>query len=192
MAKNEVEQLVKKYNDILDINFINQIINNSPKMGDFEMNKSTLMNIGEWALNGSSDDEIRKKLDLSPEQWGILLSICPTMLLVMRESRAMADIVIAGSLYQTAIGGKRIKRQVAKTVRDFDENGKVIGEHLEKIELEEELPPNPVLLKFLAENKLSEKFGESKVDNSGKYKDFIEKLTPEERAVIEMASRENN
>ena len=39
----------------------------------------------------------------------------------------------------------------------------MVGEHLEKV-VEEELPPNPLLLKFLAEHKLSEKFGKDKND----------------------------
>ena len=186
---SKVKDIVNKYKDVVDISFVNQIIEQSGELNDFEMNKSTIMNISEWALNGKSDDEIRQSLSLSKKQWDVLVHICPVLLLVMRDSRAMADMVIAGSLFQTAIGGKRIKRQVAKSVKEYDENGRVCGEHLETIELEEELPPNPILLKFLAENKLSEKFGNKKTDNSSEFAKILDEMTPEQIALIEQAQK---
>lgn len=186
---SKVKDIVNKYKDVVDIGFVNQIIEQSGELNDFEMNKSTIMNISEWALNGKSDDEIRQSLSLSKKQWDVLVHICPVLLLVMRDSRAMADMVIAGSLFQTAIGGKRIKRQVAKSVKEYDENGRVCGEHLETIELEEELPPNPILLKFLAENKLSEKFGGKKSDNNSEFAKILDEMTPEQIALIEQAQK---
>lgn len=191
---NQVKEIIKKYEGLVDIDFINQIIEQSGTLEDFEMNKSTLLNISEWALNGKSDEEIRKNLALTPKQWNVLVNICPVLVLVMRDSRAMADVVVAGSLFQTAIGGKRIKRQVAKTVKDYEYDEKtgksyVVGEHLETIELEEELPPNPILLKFLAENKLSEKFGGKPVDNSSNFAKILDEMTPEQLALVEMAQK---
>lgn len=186
---SKVKDIVNKYKDVVDISFVNQIIEQSGELNDFEMNKSTIMNISEWALNGKSDDEIRQSLSLSKKQWDVLVHICPVLLLVMRDSRAMADMVIAGSLFQTAIGGKRIKRQVAKSVKEYDENGRVCGEHLETIELEEELPPNPILLKFLAENKLSEKFGNKKSDTNSEFAKILDEMTPEQIALIEQAQK---
>lgn len=187
MAK-EIEKIVNEYNDILDMPFINQVIEQSGKLDDFQMNKTTLLNVAEWALNGNSNEEIRKKLELTPNQWQVLVSICPTLLLVMRDSRALADVIIAGSLFQTAIGGKKVRKQVAKSVTDY-ENGKPCGQHLETIELWEELPPNPNLLIFLAKNKLSEQFGEDKGQVKEDYKDILNQLTPEQIAMIEMASK---
>lgn len=191
---NQVKEIVKKYEGLVDIDFVNQLIEQSGTLEDFEMNKSTLSNISEWALNGKSDEEIRKNLALTPKQWGVLVHICPVLVLVMKDSRAMADVIVAGSLFQTAIGGKRIKKQVAKTVKDYEYDEKtgksyVVGEHLETIELEEELPPNPILLKFLAENKLSEKFGGKPVDNSSNYAKILDEMTPEQLALIEMAQK---
>ena len=186
----ELDKIVNEYNAILDMDFINEVLEKSGNLKDFEMNKTTLLNIGEWALNGNSDDDIRKKLELTPKQWGVLISICPTLLLVMRDSRALADVIIAGSLFQTAIGGKKIRKVVAKSVTDY-ENGKPCGQHLETIELWEEMPPNADLLKFLAKNKLSEKFGEEQGTRSEDFSSIIDKLTPEQIARIEMASKDN-
>lgn len=187
MARNQqVKDIVKQYSDVVDFDFLNQIMAQSKDLQDFEMNKTTLLNISEWALNGKSDEDIRKSLDLRPKQWATLLSICPVLILVMKDSRALADVVVAGSLFQTAIGGKRIKKQIAKSVKEYDDNGKVIGEHLDTIEVWEELPPNAYLLKFLAEHKLSEKFGGKPIDNNQEYSKILESLTPEQLAIIEM------
>lgn len=192
MARNQqVKDIVKQYSDVVDFDFLNQIMGQSKELQDFEMNKRTLLNVSEWALNGKSDEEIRKSLDLRPKQWATLLSICPVLILVMKDSRALADVVVAGSLFQTAIGGKRIKKQIAKTVKEYEYDEKthknyVVGEHLETIEVWEEMPPNAYLLKFLAEHKLSEKFGGKPVDNNQEYSKILESLTPEQLAIIEM------
>lgn len=182
---NTTEQLIKQ----ADISYINKLLSKSDEMGDFVMSQSTLTNIAGWALNGASDNEIRKNLDLNKHQWAILCTVCPTMIMVMQHSRAMADVVVAGSLFQTAIGGKRIKKQQPVRVREYDDKGLVCGEHYEIIEIEEELPPNPVLLKFLAENKLSEQFGDKKASRNEKLRELVDSLSPEDKALIEAARK---
>ena len=179
------EQLIKQ----ADIDYINKMLSKTDDMGDFAMSQSTLSNIAGWALNGASDQEIRKNLDLNKHQWAILCTVCPTMIMIMQHSRAMADMVVAGSLFQTAIGGKRIKKQQPVRVREYDEKGLVCGEHYEVIEIEEELPPNPVLLKFLAENKLSEQFGDKKTNRNEKLRELVDSLSPEDKALIEAARK---
>lgn len=188
MSKNKdktTEQLIKQ----ADIDYINKMLSKSGDMDDFTMSQSTLSNIAGWALNGASDQEIRKNLDLNKHQWAILCTVCPTMIMIMQHSRAMADMVVAGSLFQTAIGGKRIKKQQPVRVREYDEKGLVCGEHYEVIEIEEELPPNPVLLKFLAENKLSEQFGDKKTNRNEKLRELVDSLSPEDKALIEAARK---
>lgn len=184
MSKEEILDPIKKLAKSVDLKTVNQLLAQT-ELHDFEMNKSTINNIAEWCLNGDSDNEIRQKLSLTKNQWSILVTICPTLLLVMKDSRALADVVIAGSLFQTAIGGKRIKKQQPLRVREYDENGVTIGEHYEIVEYEEELPPNPLLLKFLAEHKMSEKLGDVKVNGDSDYKKIVDSLSPEERAMIE-------
>ena len=179
------EQLIKQ----ADIDYINKMLSKSGDMNDFAMSPSTLSNIAGRALNGASDQEIRKNLDLNKHQWAILCTVCPTMIMIMQHSRAMADMVVAGSLFQTAIGGKRIKKQQPVRVREYDEKGLVCGEHYEVIEIEEELPPNPVLLKFLAENKLSEQFGDKKTNRNEKLRELVDSLSPEDKALIEAARK---
>ena len=175
---------VKELAKNVDIKTVNALLAKT-ELKDFEMNKSTIMNIAEWALNGNSDNEIRQKLALNKNQWAILVTICPTLLLVMKESRALADVVIAGSLFQTAIGGKIITKQQPVKIKLYDADGKVYGEKVEIVETKEELPPNPLLLKFLAEHKLSEKMGDNPNNKESDYKKMVESMTPQELAMIE-------
>ena len=190
MKNEKVLDPIKELAKNVDIKTVNQLLA-STELKDFEMNKSTILNIAEWCLNGDSDTEIRKKLDLNKNQWAILVTVCPTLLMVMKDSRALADVVVAGSLFQTAIGGKTIKKQQLIRVKVYDEKGIVCGEKVEKHWVEEELPPNPLLLKFLAEHKLSEKLGDNPVNNESTYKKIVESLTPEERALIEAMKKAN-
>lgn len=184
MENNKVLDPIKELAKSVDMKLVNEMLSNT-ELKDFEMNKSTITNIAEWCLNGDSDAEIRQRLSLNKHQWAILVTICPTLLIVMKDSRALADVVIAGSLFQTAIGGKRIKKQQVIRVKEYDEKGLVCGEHPEIIEIEEELPPNPLLLKYLAEHKLSEKLGDNPVHSGNDYKKMVDSLTPQERATIE-------
>ena len=175
---------IKDFAKEIDLPTVNKLLE-STELADFEMNKSTITNIAEWCLNGESDNEIRQRLSLTKKQWAILVTVCPTLLIIMKDSRAMADVVIAGSLFQTAIGGKKIRKQTPVRVKEYNEKGLVCGEHYEVITVEEELPPNPLLLKFLAENKMSEKLGGAKTIDENAYKKMVDSLTPEERATIE-------
>ena len=183
MKKNK-DTTTQKLIENTNVDFVNQMLNKSD-ISDFKLSKSTLANISGWALNGASDNEIRKKLDLNKHQWAVLCTVCPTLIVIMQQSRAMADLVVAGSLFQTAIGGKKIKKQVPVKFKKYDENGRAYEEDYKIIEIEEELPPNPMLLKFLAENKLSEKFGTSDKDSSKEFKNVIDAMTEEEIKALE-------
>ena len=65
------------------------------------------------------------------------------------------------------------------------EDGRVVGEHIEYAEYDEVQPSNPYLLKYLAENKLSENFGKVKIDNSKEHREVIDAMTEEELKTIE-------
>lgn len=186
--KPQVDEDTTKLISKVDIDFVNQLMNNSQEMKDFAISKSTLANISSWALNGESDKDIREHLDLTEHQFAILCTVCPTLLLIMERSRAMADLIVAGSLFQTAIGGKRIKKQQAVKVGDYVDGVKV-GEHVEKVWLEEELPPRPELLKFLAENKLSEQFGERKGVDDSKIRELADSFSDKDAALVLAAAK---
>ena len=160
------------------------MLNLSDEIKDFHLTEKTLNNIAKWALDGKSQFEIAQNLELSKKEWAYLCNVCPAILLVMQHSQAYADIVIAGSLYQTAIGGHTIHKKTPIKIKEYD-NGRVVGEHIEFAEWDEVQPSNPYLLKYLAENKLSENFGKVKTDNSKEHREVIDAMTPEELKTIE-------
>lgn len=186
-TKNDVKKELNVITDTLDYDHINDMIEKNGMLEGFSLSKKTLNNIASWALDGKSQFEIAHNLELTPNEWKYLCKICPTILLVMQHSTAYADIVVAGSLYQTAIGGYTIKKKIPIKIKDYDD-GRVIGEHIEYAEYDEVQPPNANLLKYLAEHKLSENFGSEKVDNSAEYRGIIDTMTEEQRRQIEEMS----
>lgn len=186
MARNkkELKQELKKITDTVNIELTNKVLNMSEEIKDFKLTEKTLNNIAKWALDGKSQFEIAQNLELSKKEWEYLCKVCPSILLVMQHSKAYADIVIAGSLYQTAIGGHTIHKKAPIKIKEY-EDGRVVGEHIEYAEWDEIQPSNPYLLKYLAENKLSENFGKVKTDNSEEHREIIDAMTEEELKTIE-------
>lgn len=176
--KNEIKRELKTITDTVDLDMVNQQLAIGG-INNIVISDRTLLNIGKWCLDGKSEFEIKQNLELSDSEWRYLLKTCPAIVVIMQHSTAYADMIVGGTLFQTAIGGKIIKKKVPMKVRDF-EDGKVVGEHYEMVEVEEETQPNPYLLKFLAENKLSEKFGGSKKDSADEHREIIENMTEEE------------
>ena len=189
-TKKELKDELDKITETVDINLTNQLLGMSEDLEKFQLTKTTLNNIAKWALDGKSQMEIAKNLELSKKEWLYLLKVCPAILLVMQHSQAYADIVVAGTLYQTAIGGHTIKKKIPMKVKDFD-NGRVIGEHIEVVEIDEVQPANPYLLKYLAENKLSEQFGKVKMDNSKEHREVIDVMSDEELKLVEQLGKNN-
>lgn len=181
--KNEIKKELATIVDTVDLDMVNQQLDNAG-IEKLDISKKTLMNIGKWLLDGKSEFEIRQNLELSISEWNYLLKTCPAIVVVMQHSMAYADIVVGGTLFQTAIGGKVIKKKVPMKVHIYNDYGKVIGEKYELVEVEEVTQPNPYLLKFLAENKLSENFGNKKKDTSKEHDDIVEAMTEEEIKAI--------
>ena len=178
---------IKELAKSVDTKLVNELLEQTD-LNDFEMTKATIENIAEWCLNGNSDTEIRQKLSLNKHQWGVLVACCPTLLVVMQQSRSLAEVVLAGSLFQRAVGGKIVRKQTVVKKKIY-EDGKVVGEENEIVWLEEELPPEPSLLKFLAEKKLNEKLGENANKTTENYKNVVNNLTDEDLAKLEQMSK---
>lgn len=188
--KNEIKKELSTIADTVDLDMVNQQLDNAG-IEKLDISKKTIMNIGKWLLDGKSEFEIRQNLELTISEWNYLLKTCPAIVVVMQHSMAYADMVVGGTLFQTAIGGKTIKKKIPLKVRDYVE-GKIVGEHYEMVEVEEVTQPNPYLLKFLAENKLSENFGNKKLDHAKDHDDIINAMTEEEIALMKQAQNKDN
>lgn len=177
-------EIVDELNEMVDYDFINKTIDLTGNSDIGRISKKTLVNISSWALNGASDTEIRNNLELSDKQFKVLCSLCPTVVWIMQQSRERADILVAGSLLQRALGGQIIHKKVPMKMTDY-EDGRKIGEHIEYAYTEEELPPDSMLLKYIAEHKLSEKFGKSASDDDKEVISVVNNLTPEQIKELE-------
>lgn len=190
-TKSDLKKELNKITDTVNIDLVNQVIQMSGELENFKLDKRVLTNIAKWALDGKSQFEIAQNLELSKNEWGYLCKVCPAILLVMQHSKAYADLVVAGTLYQTAIGGHTIHKKMPIKIKEYDD-GRVIGEHIEYAEWDEVQPANPFLLKYLAENKLSEQFGKVKTDSSKEHREVVDIMTEEELKVIEKLDKDNN
>lgn len=189
-TKKDLKQELDKITDTVDIDITNKIIDLSGEIEKFHLTKKTLNNIAKWSLDGKSQFEIQQNLELNDKEWKYLIRVCPAILLVMQHSQAYAEIVVAGTLYQTAIGGHKIHRKQPIKIKEYD-NGRVIGEHIEYAEWDEVQPSNPYLLKYLAESKLSENFGQAKIDNSKEHREVVDVMSDEELAIIEKLGKQD-
>ena len=189
MSKNALDPIKELANSV-DMKLVNDCLAQTD-LKDFEMTKQTILNISEWCLNGNSEREIAKKLSLNTHQWNVLCSVCPTLLIVMDRSKQLAEVVLAGSLYQRAVGGKIVRKQQLIKVGDY-ENGVKIGEHIETHWVEEELPPEPSLLKYLAEKKLNEKLGENANKDTSSHREIIDNMSKEDIDKIKAMAKAGN
>lgn len=192
-TKRDIKKELDKITDTVDIDLTNKVLDMTPEgmFEKFDLSKKTLNNIAKWALDGKSQFEIAQNLELSKKEWGYLCKVCPTILLVMQHSQAYADVVVAGTLYQTAIGGHTIHRKVPIKIKEYD-NGRVVGEHIEYAEYDEVQPSNPYLLKYLAEHKLSENFGAVQTDNSKEHREVVDVMSEDELKLIEKLGKQND
>lgn len=187
--KVEIKKSIESLSEVIDLNAVNKSLKDMD-ITKVEVSKKTLMNIASWILDGKSETEIRNNLELTFNEWAYLLKTCPAIVFVMQHASAYADLVVGGTLFQTAIGGKIIKRKVPVKIKEYDfnpETGKswVVGEHWETMEVEEETQPNPMLLKYIAEHKLSEQFGDGKKGKSEEHRKVIDNMSEEERKLFE-------
>lgn len=186
MKKDEaIKEISNKYIDLVNYDVVNKMIEITDNQDLGKISKKTITNIAKWALNGASEKEIANNLELSEKQFRTLASLCPVVVYVMQESREYADVIVAGSLLQRAIGGTIVRHQQAVKVSDYDSEGNKIGEHVEIVDLEEELAPDSSLLKYLAEHKLSEKFGKGETNTDERMKRVVGELNEEQIKKIE-------
>lgn len=184
-TRKELKKELEKITDTVDIDFTNEIISMSgEEYQKLRITKNTLQNIAKWALDGKSQLEIAHNLELSKQEWNYLCKVCPAILFVMQRSQAYADIVVAGTLYQTAIGGHKIHKTMPMKIKKYD-RGRVVSEEVQIVEYDEVQAPNPDLLKFLATHKLSETFGKTQIDNTKEHREVVESMSEEEIKAIQ-------
>jgi hypothetical protein len=145
--------------------------------------KGTIRNIFNWSSEGKSEKEISQYLNMDLRDFKSLCKQYPIFLGAMSKGKAMAKMMVSASMYELAIGGKKIKKLVPVTTCEYNENGKMISKTTTYANVETELPPDFNAQKYILSRKDPKNWGDDVVIEEEKiYKKQIEPLTSEDKA----------
>lgn len=132
------------------------------EFSDSELNKQTLKNIFDWACDGKSDKEIAKFMSLTKKEFEEMKAKYPEIIGVMAKGEVYANTQLALSMYELAVGGKTMYKQVLATETIYDDYGKKVKTVQKPITIKYQLEPNFYAQKFLMEHKEPKTFGSEK------------------------------
>lgn len=154
-------------------------------------NKKTTENVVRWALKGASMREIAENLELSKKEFDVLLSSSPALMWALQKGEALAQVYLSMTAYEIAIGGKRVKKEVLSTIRERDENGRVVKEYQVPVEVSYELPPDSAMMKFLLQNHIPNRYGDIKKQKEDEeMRTIIDQLSDEDKINISKYGKE--
>lgn len=152
---------------------------------NLKITDKTIENVVRWSLKGTSAREIAENLEMTQQEFNILLSSSPALMWALQKGEAMAQAYLSFSAYELAIGGRKMKKEVLSTVRERDENGRVVKEYQEPIEISYELPPDSAMMKFLLQSHIPNRYGDiQKQKEEQEMRTIIDSLSDEERQNI--------
>lgn len=156
-----------------------------------KFNKKTTENVVRWALKGASMREIAENLELSQKEFDVLLSSSPALMWALQKGEALAQVYLSMTAYEIAIGGKRVKKEVLSTIRERDENGRVVKEYQVPVEVSYELPPDSAMMKFLLQNHIPNRYGDIKKQKEDEeMRTIIDQLSDEDKINISKYGKE--
>lgn len=124
----------------------------------FDFNdKENLLRIEGWARDGLDDKNIAKNIGYNDTYFCELKKKHSELSKALKKGRAPLDIIVESTMYRKAVGMKIKRQQAIKLKRTIYEDGKRIDEeYVEKVELEEDLPPDTVAMIFWLKNRKPE------------------------------------
>ena len=178
----EIVQDAERINDLTSTYITTELKEQTSKL---QMSKKTIENVVRWALKGTSTREIAENLELTQQEFNVLLSTSPALLWALQKGESMAQAYLSATAYELAIGGRKMKKEVLSTVRERDENGRVVKEYQVPVEVSYELPPDSAMMKFLLQNHIPNRYGDIKEKKEEEeMRRVIDNLTDEERVSI--------
>ena len=132
------------------------------EFSDSELNKQTLKNIFDWSCDGKDEKEIAKFLSLSKKEFNELKCRYPEIVGVMAKGTVYASAQLSLNMYELAMGGRTIYKDVLATETIYDDNGKKVRTIQKPVKISYQLEPNFYANKFLLENKERIVYGEEK------------------------------
>ena len=109
-----------------------------------------LSEIREWCMQGLTNEEMSKRLDINPDTWYRYMKEHPVLSELVQASKSVIDTKVENSLLKTALG---YEYEEIKTVIEEDKNGKK-RTRIEKTK--KYMPPNPTAQAFWLKNRRPE------------------------------------
>ena len=115
-----------------------------------------LNEIREWCMQGLTNEEMSKKLDINPDTWYKYMKQHGVLAELVQMSKSVIDSQVENALLKTALG---YEYEEVKTIIEEDKNGKK-RTRIEKVK--KHMPPNPTAQAFWLKNRKREEWSERK------------------------------
>lgn len=126
---------------------------------DFK-DKSNLLIIKGWAKDGATDKQIASNIGYNETYFSELKGQIPELSEALKNGRAPLDVIVEDKLFGKAVGMKVMVQQAVKVKEVyFDVEGRRCEkEHVEVVELEQEVPPDTTAGIFWLKNRKPEQW----------------------------------
>ena len=115
-----------------------------------------LNDIREWCMQGLTNEEMSKRLDINPDTWYRYMKEHEILHELVQASKSVMDSKVENALLKTALG---FEYEEIKTIIEEDKNGKK-RTRIEKTK--KYMPPNPTAQAFWLKNRKRDEWGERK------------------------------
>ena len=113
-----------------------------------------LTEIREWCIEGLTNEEMSKRLDINPDTWYKYMKEHAVLAELVNISKSVVDSQVENALLKTALG---YEYEEVKTIIEEDKNGKK-RTRIEKTK--KYMPPNPTAQAFWLKNRKREEWSE--------------------------------
>lgn len=113
-----------------------------------------LAEIREWCIEGLTNEEMSKRLDINPDTWYKYMKEHAVLAELVNISKSVVDSQVENALLKTALG---YEYEEVKTIIEEDKNGKK-RTRIEKTK--KYMPPNPTAQAFWLKNRKREEWSE--------------------------------
>ena len=195
MIDNEKEVREKREEMVKDKKvkkLVNNMIDTIGK-NNLQVDAETVHNIARWVSSGMTDrDSLAYSLKISKKELDVWCIKYPEVMGALSIGEKILNMKVGLTLGQLALGGYKVKRQVANKLTEYNEEGKKVREYIEVTDLYDELPPNLYAVQYILNNKEAFDWGTSKQikKEEEKQKSIVENLSKEDTLkVLDMMQR---
>ena len=146
------------------------------------VDKRVLNEIAVYLSNGMEEKDIAVLLGINDKELQQWKNDYPEVMGAFEIGAKAVSAKVMLTKVQLALGGRKVWKQQAVKVGDY-EDGKKIGEHIEKVEVWEELPPNYNAIEDILSVKESDTWNKKKIleNKESEHRDALSMFSKEEK-----------